>query len=261
MSASKQIKKQYRKRERNSIYLLRKPPQEYTSEDYHKLRVEIKKLRALFNLVSFCLKNFKRKKYFKPFKIIFKQAGKVRQLQLEQILLKKYSLSYSLKNYIAQLKKTQLEERNIFFSICDKNVADIKKKHKKIISRINKIHKKRINQYMENSRQKIEEELNKKQLKEEQVHKLRKQLKEFYYNRKSLNFENDHLLKQSDAFQELLGKWHDYQSTDDHLKKIINSHQLKSTQLKHLKKTEPKISVTKKQLLKKINASKHDVTF
>ena len=39
--------------------------------------VEIKKLNALFELINFCDKDFKRKKTFKPIKEIFQQAGAV----------------------------------------------------------------------------------------------------------------------------------------------------------------------------------------
>ena len=35
---------------------------------YHSIRIEIKKIRALFNLIEFSYRDFRKKKYFKPFK-------------------------------------------------------------------------------------------------------------------------------------------------------------------------------------------------
>ena len=66
----------YLKNRRDAINsLLEKPKRLYTPATFHKLRVELKKLDAFFDLIKFSSKDFKRKKTFKPFKLIFNHAG------------------------------------------------------------------------------------------------------------------------------------------------------------------------------------------
>ncbi len=74
---------------KNIISLLKKSPVKFDDEDYHKLRVEIKKLKALAGFIEFSNKKFSKKKTLKPFKKVYKQAGKIRELQLEDIFPKK----------------------------------------------------------------------------------------------------------------------------------------------------------------------------
>ena len=85
--------KYLKKREDAINFLLEKPTRAYTIDTFHKLRVEINKLNAFFELINFYSKDFKRKKTFKPFKLIFRQAGKVRELQVEEAILRKYFLN------------------------------------------------------------------------------------------------------------------------------------------------------------------------
>jgi len=79
----------YLGRRKIAIYLLMKRPRDkFTTHTFHRLRVEIKKLNAFLQLIGFCSNDFKRKKTFKPFGKLFRQAGKVRELQLEKKVLK-----------------------------------------------------------------------------------------------------------------------------------------------------------------------------
>src|SRR6187402_2468762 len=50
----------------------------------HSLRVELKKVRAYLCLMEFCLPPVRQKVFFKPLEGLFKKAGKVRNLQLEE---------------------------------------------------------------------------------------------------------------------------------------------------------------------------------
>ena len=62
----------------------------YDAGSFHDPRVEIKKLRALFELIDFCVKGFARKKSLKPLLGIFRQAGKVREIHVEDELIRKH---------------------------------------------------------------------------------------------------------------------------------------------------------------------------
>ena len=120
-------------RKKALLSLLETPRKEYTTETFHQLRVEIKKLNAFFDLVDSSSKKFRRKKMIAPFKIIFRQAGKVRDLQIEETNFNKYTQDNELVQYRAKLGKREGKEKKLFFSlISDKTTGQLKKKYKKI---------------------------------------------------------------------------------------------------------------------------------
>ena len=211
----------------------------------------------LFRSLKFCEKNFKRKKTFKPFKLIFRHAGKVRELQLEEAMLKKYFLNNLLKEYKNSLKKLRLKERKDFFSILNKTfIARLKKTYREIVPFLKKMNKKKVDSYMEKRRKKIKKLLNQDTLKTPQVHALRKRLKKFNYNRKSLNLEKQNKpLPKKDVLPELLGKWHDCQVIIRHLKKAMDTVGINPKEVSQLEKIKAKISSDSQILFKKINAA------
>ena len=249
------ITKYFKKRENAINFLLEKPHLAYTPETFHKLRVEIKKLNAFFELINICSKNFKRKKTFKPFKLIFRQAGKVRELQVEEAMLRKYFLKNLLKDYRSSLKEFRLKEQEDFFSIANKKfVARLKKKHCKIVPFLKKIDKKKIKSYMKKKRIQIEKNISQKTLQAPQIHELRKSLKTFNYNRKSLNLEKKNKpLPKKDVLAELLGKWHDCQVVIRHLEKTIDACGMNPKELSQIEKIKENFSSDSQMLFYKIN--------
>ena len=63
--------------------ILEKRHRKMSKEDIHRLRIAVKKIKALSTLVLFCRPDFRINKFMKPFNRIFKVAGKMRELQLE----------------------------------------------------------------------------------------------------------------------------------------------------------------------------------
>lgn len=135
----------YLKNRRDAINsLLEKSTRLYTPATFHKLRVELKKLDAFFDLIKFCSKDFKHKKTLKPFKLIFNHAGMVRELQVEEAMLKKYFLNNLLTEYSYSLKKLRLQEQKNYFSIANKKlVSELKKKFREIVPFATQIDKKK----------------------------------------------------------------------------------------------------------------------
>jgi hypothetical protein len=72
-------------------------------------------LNSIFDLIHFCSNNFKQKTTYKPFKSIFRQAGKVRELQIEAAMLKKYFQNNVIKDYGKSLKRLRLKGEEDFF--------------------------------------------------------------------------------------------------------------------------------------------------
>ncbi len=85
-------------------------------EAIHDLRVEIKRLRALFDLIEACRPRFPRRKRFKPFRRLFKAAGGLREAQVESSLARDKATSprLDLDAYRNVLKDDELRARRRF---------------------------------------------------------------------------------------------------------------------------------------------------
>ena len=259
----KALKKYLKKRKSAITILLEKQQESFTPDTFHTLRLEIKKLNALFDLVQFCSKGFKQKKTFKPFKLIFSQAGKIRELQVEKALLDEYFTSDFITQYRNDLEKILTEELNNFFLITNPSFAEkLPKKYIKINSVLAKTNKKMANRYMSKKRAEIEKLLHKKALKNKQIHTLRKRLKEYQFNQKSLNYaKKNKLLPKKNALPELLGEWQDYQTVIQHLKKAIDSGEISPKESNQLENAITTFTFKSQLLFNKINATLRNTLF
>ena len=254
----------YLKNRRDAINsLLEKPKRLYTPATFHKLRVELKKLDAFFDLIKFSSKDFKRKKTFKPFKLIFNHAGKVRELQVEEAMLKKYFLNNLLTGYSNSLKKLRLQEQKDYFSIANKKlVSELKKKYRVIVPFVAQMDKKKVKNYMKKKKNKIEKLLSQDTLETPQVHALRKRLKKFNYNKKSLDLDKQKKsLPNKDVLPELMGKWHDCQVVIKHLKKSMNTTGINPKEVTQCETVKANISSDSQDLFNKIKADIHTSNF
>ena len=260
MKVKSALKKSFIKRTQAIELILKKPAAKFKMEDFHQLRVEIKKIKAQFNLLNYCTSDFERKKYLKSYNSIFKQAGKVRELQLEEEALKKYALYQGLKRYITNLKIIGKEEKKIFFLNIDKKLfSKFIKTNKKVSAFIKEVKKKNVNRFMNKKRKKIQMLLNIKHLKLSQVHKLRKLVKEYYHDWQSLNLPGQQkMMNEVDDFQDLLGKWHDRIIIKEHLKKAMKDmDKIAPFETRQLNEIITKLSSECNELFRKINTGIH----
>ena len=226
--------------------LLRKSRDKYTPNTFHKLRVEIKKLNSGFDLINFCSTTFKRKATYKPYKIIFSKAGKVRELQIEDEMLNNYFGNKIIKNYRKSLKKLRLKAENDFFSLVNKKLMDqLNKKHHSIIPHLREIDSKKTAIYLEKKENQIKELLHREIIQTEQIHQLRKELKVLNYN-KAITSKEKHSTQ--DVLPEILGKWHDCQVIIKHLEKALHQEKLSPAEAEQLKIIHSKI-VNKRNIL------------
>ncbi|MBK8983740.1 MAG: CHAD domain-containing protein [Ignavibacteria bacterium] len=235
-------------------FILEKPRKKFSASTFHKLRVEIKKLNALFDLLSTCTESFNRKKTFKPFKIIFRQAGIVRELQLEETLLKNFKLISLLSDYMISIRKNRLTEQRVFFSMIDIKMNDrIKNKYKLIVPFLSSVNKLNSENYLNEKTISIKKIINRTNIQAEQIHELRKLLKMVSYIRKCLSSEkyNDPESK-NHKLSGLLGKWHDLQVMIRHLNKAIDTGEINKDEIILLKKIKAKISSDSYNLFEKI---------
>lgn len=200
-------------------FLLEKPKRTYTIGTFHKLRVELKKLNAFLDLTNYCAKDFKRTKTYKPFRQIFRQAGKVREVQLQEAMLKIFFPDNSIPEYKALLRKTRLEEKRVFGSMINSRmITRFRGKFDEIDSFLPDIKPKNAARYLDKEIDSIQNLLNQNPLQKEKLHQLRKRLKTLNYNRSSLSLKGySNQIKKKDSLPKLLGKWHDLQVMLKHL--------------------------------------------
>jgi len=88
----------------------------FGEEAVHDLRVEIKRLRAFFDLVEDCNRLFCGRDQFKPIRVLFKAAGSLREVQVDLSLAKAKSaaLHLDLDEYRNELKGEELRARRKF---------------------------------------------------------------------------------------------------------------------------------------------------
>lgn len=253
------LKKYLKKRECTINCLLETQQQYYTANTFHILRVELKRLNALFNLVNWCSKGFKKKKNFEPFKRIFRQAGKVRELQIEASLLEDYFALELLPDYKEHLEKLLTRELDFFFTIKDNSLLPVLiKKYQKIAALLSATRTKKATRYVAKKRTEIKKLIAKNPLENDAIHPLRKQFKEYQYSYNSINYDPQNRPTSSkEMLPELLGEWHDYQIIINHLKEVIDSGAINSNESDQLEIIKASFIFKNELLFHKIETTLH----
>ena len=193
--------------------------QNQAPDDIHDLRVEIKKIYALLTLAEKCSSDIEFSDYAKPVSKIFKEAGNIRDAQINLQLISGYGNTNEVYEKRQHELIKRLEKR--FCTSIYTHIRSIKKPYTIIRKSLGDIKNDCIQEFYEKQVKKIEQALadlaNKKQL-----HKCRKRIKKVIYIRsmidsalkKKLNLNFDYLEK----LEEAISKWHDSAVTIDVLK-------------------------------------------
>lgn len=187
-------------------------------EELHKLRVEIKKLEALFMLSEMCVWNKKDRKkfskYFQPIKKVFKSAGKIRTAYLNLKMVEKYENENSRFN--SQFKDKQneilLKQSDKFSSNMITYAEIINGNYKHLIKLLDDIESKSIIESYQKQLKRLDKTLKNYKTSAE-LHKCRTKIKRLLYaysilNKpaaKKINLNKEYF----DDLQDNLGKWHD----------------------------------------------------
>jgi len=188
----------------------------------HKMRTSTKRIRALFILLEYLSeKKFKAKKQLESIRSLFKFAGKIREIQIEQLLILQYqeSLNEIYPEYIEYLKRREHKEIARFikhlpeYSKRDRILKDDvffnsvdKLKEKKV--------KKLVGKYLKSKRRTVKR-LIQKPASNHRIHENRTNLKQVYYLFSILTslsgvdtifgFDQDRLR----TIEQYFGDWHD----------------------------------------------------
>lgn len=245
-----------KKREQSVAELLSTKQQNTTPEKFHQLRVEIKKIRAALSLLSSCTSSVDWKKKMAPYQDLFKQAGKIRELQLHKTYLRKHSEAMEMPVYTKVIEKQTTDEIKRFGALKKRKALHSVTSPSSTLrlSPIN-INERTFETTLEREQESILKLLAKDKLKIPQVHDLRKRIKRFHFLSTLIPLKKKKL-KHLDAFQELLGKWHDYEVFGEELQKAGKLQVIPAEEKKKLRKLKPKVIQKRDSLFRKIDKSR-----
>jgi CHAD domain-containing protein len=180
------------------------------SEDLHKMRVEVKKIKALIIFSRSIKSNGKLPKSFIPLKTIYRQAGAIRSIHIHLKTLEEYSL----------LSEKFAEEQNIFLSALTANFMFEYANNQNQLE-ITKMEL--LNEFEDVDKASIEEYFMKSIIDTDRFfcnnndpdlfHEIRKILKNLMYNFEMINYYFGNIFNINkpylDELQELIGKWND----------------------------------------------------
>ena len=236
------------------LHLLKKSPGKFEDEDYHQLRVEIKKLKSVAGFLEFANEGFSKTKHLKPFSKIYKQAGKIRELQLEEAFLKKNDAQF-IEHYLKEMDKKIQKEKKKFGLLITKK---IRKKTKKAISKTAQVLRKTgeddVIRFIKNERSKIASLIVQLPVNPANAHQLRKILKEDFYNRKRVDWPSENIEAENDLLL-LLGKWHDCVVLNNQIGTSVSKAETDPDELAQLLKINAGVFAESENLFSQVNAA------
>lgn len=210
------------------------------AETIHKLRLSVKRIRALFTFFQFINDNSKYgKKDIKYLKLIYKPAGNIRDVQVHLDLLDSYEkrLQFKFTKYRAYLENIEKKHhKNLKNSAKALSVAPLEKlqeKTKMILGKYSATELKEKASKLLDKKFDIIENLNKIPTnKEKNLHEIRRILKEVRY---LLNIFNGKIpetkrvkvsLTRLIQIEQTLGKWHDQVNASYFVKEYLESNEI-----------------------------------
>ncbi|MDP4227867.1 MAG: CHAD domain-containing protein [Bacteroidota bacterium] len=215
---------------------LEMPADAYNYDTFHVLRVEIKKLKFLIDLIKFSDDQFKEKKILRIFAQIFKYAGQVRDIHVELDVLKKYAKSDLFKKYENKLlAKKQRGEKKFFLVTGQLDNVMLKETFKELLLFSKSVTEDEVGNYLKKQRDIIEQHFKKESLQTEELHELRKTLKKLTYAENVMDEKRSQKKILQESLSDILGKWHDNLLVMEHLETALNSKKTTQEEMRFLK--------------------------
>ncbi len=194
--------------------------QYYGVEAIHDLRVEIKRIRALYNLIHAVAPSFNAEQHIEKSRKLFKKAGMLRDVDIQQNIIREGHKTYDLSEYLNYLKKQELVLRPEFSTACHSfRTQSLKSSHDAVMKTIAKLsHEQlqtKIEKYADTVLKKIKALLLRKTKRSQSLHDIRKLTKVARYTLdvwklgmgSSLPVEKT--LKELKSAANALGEWRD----------------------------------------------------
>jgi len=226
MKTAARIEKVFKQQIRHLLAVLKKKKYALSDKDFHSIRVDIKKIHALFELVEKSDPSFHQKKNFAPFKLVFEQAGQIRDKEVIQTILHEQPYNASIEKFEFDLFHQINKEKKQFFKLIKSSLLkNISHHRSKVSDFINHIHHKAATKYVKKKTNALHDVLIEDHVDPSNLHEIRKQIKDVYYIRKMIEPKNNQASR-TDQLQELLGQWHDGRVLLQELDKYLESSHL-----------------------------------
>jgi CHAD domain-containing protein len=253
---SDELKRYFRERINKTILEFSTTPLERTEETFHDLRVDIKKIKALYELIHYCTKKFHRHKSFKVYTEVFKAAGEVRDTHIKESIIREYGLAKNGQKILSAIRLKREKAIEKFEKVIGRKlVKQVERNGKGTEKFLAKIKEKDLSRYLNKELAKTED-LVKRQLAPGGLHKTRMKLKELLYNLKLQLPSDDKLIINLDKLQELIGSWHDCVFVVKYFDELIAQDKLSVKEAQQLKAVRKKVGRKKYLLSNKINQSR-----
>lgn len=173
----------------------------------HKIRVDIKKIKAILLLTNDRVKGFKGHKSFIPFRTIFRRAGEIREPEVLTSLL----LAYNIPGIHDQSIDRSSEKLALSFSNDVPSFTTIvNKQWLKLKSHFGKVKRKDLVHYLKKTKRNIKAKLYPEPA-TDLIHKARKLMKEFMYLSQATRRSEKKVNQFYKTEVELIGELHDRQ--------------------------------------------------
>ncbi len=257
----------FKKKIHNIEEMINQNNRAFNLEKYHHLRVEIKKLKLILNIIDASGIQFKNNKYLNQLMRLFKQAGKIRALDLLFVYLKTFKKIKKSTPLQLELNKELKKEKQLFFKM-KTNPIDYKKIKKIVSKKIKKIDS--IEAYSKTLKNEIKKDIkiwekynsknrDKKSIKVSKLHQTRIHLK-YWINYLKL-FKQDLPEKYFLAMKNLalkLGEWHDHVEFKKQLFQFLQNTSIQKGSIQDvlliILKNQQKIELLEIEINKKIKA-------
>jgi len=191
-----------------TIYL-EKYKQDAKPEYLHQVRVELKKIKNLIDLLAFNSKQFTPPVVYEPLKNMFGEAGRIRESDVLHQLFKDYKLKKFEKEIIPEVRKKKNQLITAFHQKTKQYKKIVKQTGKKSEKYLAGVNRKILRKYI----LKAEHKLNKKMLskfRQDELHKMRKRMKQIVFLSEIVSAKNiPKKIKLYNKVQNIIGRWHD----------------------------------------------------
>ncbi|HWB63732.1 MAG TPA: CHAD domain-containing protein [Chitinophagales bacterium] len=202
------LKHYHRQRWRNILRLLPLYLQKQKAEDLHRLRVEIKKLTAIYHLLAYIHPAFSIQESLKQLDKIFKLSGKIR----DRLNAKAFEKKFGVKTGNDKLKHKAQKATRKLNSGYNEHTALLKAVRKRNNAWLTNIKTTQLQSYLTTTKQQVITLL-KANPEGKKLHECRKMLKELMYlsaletgRKKTISQREVQLI---DHLQDMIGCWHD----------------------------------------------------
>lgn len=231
MSITRILSEYYQKLDRGFHLYWMEVLRNYGPETVHGLRVNLKQQRAFFHLLQALNPSFSAGEAMDVFEGIYKKAGKVRDCQVERALIEKVERTHHWEYRLAAWLEEQEARRTLLLQQYENghSMLPVRALSEQVYRTITELPKgeseARLRMYFEKIIRGIIAFVRGEKAAGDDLHDLRKFIKELFYNLRLLQQYTgpDALqcgaLARLDELQHTLGKWHDFDFTMAHLER------------------------------------------